>query len=219
MGAIAVVVVERRWLGDVDIFVELRVLVVRFPVPVWCLVVVHEKERPLSVPPLQPVQTQVGYQICGVSRILDLLTVADHLRIEVGPLPLQDVPVVETGRPVVGPLAQMPLADNRRLVAVALEDLGDVLQTVVEVGANGGDTVDVVVGAGQDAGPARLAQGVGAEAVVESHPLSSDAVEVGGLVDAAAITAHGVGGVIVGHDEEDVGLGHDSTIPSYSGLG
>ena len=46
----------------------------------------------------------------------------------------------------------------------------------------------------------------------KAHAALGDAVEVGGLVDATAVAAHGVRGVVVGHDEEDVGPGH-SGIP------
>ena len=38
--------------------------------------------------------------------------------------------------------------------------------------------------------------------------IGTDAVDIGGLVDAVTICGDGLGGVIVTHDEEDVGTGH-----------
>ena len=125
----------------------------------------------------------------------------------VEPLPRQHAPVVEARRLVGRPLAEVPLAEDRRLVARLPQQLRVGGQAVVHVRRQGGDAVDVVVGAGEDGGPAGGADAVGAEAVVEAHALVGDAVEVGGAVDAAPVAAHGVGGVVVGHDEEDVGTG------------
>ena len=53
--------------------------------------------------------------------MLDLFAVVDHGRVVVGPLPGQDVPVVEAG----GVGDEVPLADHGRLVAGALEELGE----------------------------------------------------------------------------------------------
>ena len=102
----------------------------------------------------------------------------------------------------------MPLADDGGLVTVALQDFGEVFLAVVEVGADGRDFVDVVVGAGENGGAARFAEGIGAETIVEAHAVLSDAGEMRGLIDNRAIATHGVGCVVVGHDEEDVGTGH-----------
>ena len=50
----------------------------------------------------------------------------------------------------------MPLADDGRLIAVALKGFGHIVLAVVDMGADGGDLVDVVVGAREDGGSARL---------------------------------------------------------------
>jgi len=139
---------------------------------------------------------------------LHLLAIVDHLRVEIRPLALEDIPVVETGGPVRLALSEMPLADDRGLVAVALEDLGDVFLGVVEVGADGGDFIYMVVGAGEYGRAAGFAQRVGAEAIIEAHAAVGDAVEVRGFIDLRAIATHRVCGVVVGHDEEYVGTGH-----------
>ena len=102
----------------------------------------------------------------------------------------------------------MPFADDGCLIAVALKDFGHILLAVVDMGADGGDLVDVVVSAGEDGGAAGLAERVGAEAVVEKHTALGYAVEIGGPVDARPVTTHGVGCVVVGHDEENIGTGH-----------
>ena len=82
-------------------------------------------------------------------------------------------------------------------------------QAVVHGRGQCGDPVDVVPCAGEDGGAAGRTDRVGAEAVVEAHATLRDAVEIGRPVDAAAIATHGVRCVVVGHDEEDVGLaGH-----------
>ena len=115
----------------------------------------------------------------------------------------EDVPVVEAG----GVGDEVPLADHGGLVAGALEFLGDVIALGVERLFEGVDAVLVAVLAGEDGGAAGRADRVGAEAVGEAHAAVGDAVDVRRLVDAAAVGGDGVGGVVVGHDEEDVGLG------------
>ena len=58
---------------------------------------------------------------------------------------------------------------------------------------------------GENDAAARRADGIGDETVGEERAALGDAVDVGRLVDLAPIGADGVGGVIVGHDENDVG--------------
>ena len=106
---------------------------------------------------------------------------------------------------MLGPLAQMPLADNPGLVAGTLEDFGHIELSVVQMGRQGGHPVDVVVGPAQDGRPARAANRIGAKTIIETHSLGRDPIQIGGLVDAAAVTAHRVGGVVVGHDKQNIG--------------
>ena len=68
------------------------------------------------------------------------------------------------------------------------------------------------VAPGEDAGATGGAQSVIAMAVVQAHPASCDAVDVGRLIDAAAIGADRVRRVVVAHDEQDVGLAHVSLL-------
>ena len=103
----------------------------------------------------------------------------------------------------------MPFADDGGLVANALQELGEVELAIVVARVQGGHAVDVIVRAGEDGRAGGAANGIGAKTVVKAHAALGDAVEVGRGVDAAAIATHGVGRVVVGHNEEDVGAGHE----------
>ncbi len=59
--------------------------------------------------------------------------------------------------------------------------------------------------AGQYRGPAGLADGVSAEAFAENDPLLGDTVNVRRLVDLRAVRADGLGAVVVGEDEKNIG--------------
>ena len=109
-----------------------------------------------------------------------------------------------TGRVVDAPVAEMPFADHSSLIPALPQRLGEGGQAPIQPGPERRHVVDVAVGPGQDRRAAWSADRVGAEAVVEAHPLLGDAVEVGRLVDPAAVAAHGVGCVVVGHYEQDV---------------
>src|SRR5690606_39395348 len=79
--------------------------------------------------------------------------------------------------------------------------LHDALPIFVEGTGKGGDVVDVVVGSREDGRTAGSANGIGAEAVVETHSLVRNAVDVGSGVDPAVVATHGVCGVIVRSEE------------------
>ena len=65
--------------------------------------------------------------------------------------------------------------------------------------------VDVAILAGKNGRPAWRADRVGHETVRETHAVMGNAVEVWRLVDLAAVATQGMGGVVVGHDVENVG--------------
>lgn len=72
----------------------------------------------------------------------------------------------------------------------------------------------MVVLAGDDAGAAGGADGVGAEGVLENHALGCELVEGRGGVEffqQGSVGADRLGGVVVTHDEQDVGsvLGYE----------
>lgn len=67
-------------------------------------------------------------------------------------------------------------------------------------------SVQMAVFSRQHDRPARGADGVGYKALVEADALPGNAVDIGRLDQRTPIAADGLGGVIVGHDEQDVGL-------------
>ena len=142
----------------------------------------------------------VGDDVGDVADVFFSLSHFDENRIVVKSLSGQDVPVVETG----GVAFEMPLSDHGGLVTCLLEEFGEGLLRAVEVDPVVDDAVDMAVFSSEDDGPAGSADRVGAEAVVKSHAPLGDAIEVGRFVDFAAVATHGVRGVVVGHDEDDV---------------
>ena len=188
----------------------MRVFFVRLPWAMGRLVVAHQHEGPLAVQAIQPVQAHVGDDVSHIAGHDALLTavraVKDEGRVVIEALAGQDGPVIEAGRAVLRPAAQVPLAEDAGLPALSLQRLDEGRQAVVHGRGQCGDPVDVVPCAGEDGGAAGRANRVGTEAVVEAHATLRDAVEVGRPVDAAAIATHGVRRVVVGHDEEEVGL-------------
>jgi hypothetical protein len=101
----------------------------------------------------------------------------------------------------------MPFADEGRLIARRLKKLGEgLLRPVKNVGVVA-NPIEMAVPSSEDGGPARGAYPVGAKAVVKPHTFPGDPVDVRGLVEAASITADGLRGVVVRHDEDDIGRG------------
>ena len=74
-------------------------------------------------------------------------------------------------------------------------------------GVEDGDAIFVAVFAGEDGGAAGCADGIFDETIAEAHAFPGEAIHVGSDVDLAAVGADGVGGVIIGHDKEDVWAG------------
>ena len=124
----------------------------------------------------------------------------------------EDGPFIEAGRAMGGAFAQVPLAEDGRLVAAGLQVFGEGGQAVVHRRSEGGYAVDVVVGAGEHAGAAGGADGVGAEGILEAQAAMGQAIQLRRLVDAAAIGGEGVGRVVIGKDEEEVGSLRHATL-------
>ena len=116
----------------------------------------------------------------------------------------QHFPLVKTAGTVLGAVAEMPLAEDGGGIAVGSEQLRVGGEAGVQRGFQSGDAVDVVVGAAEDGCSAGRADGVGAIAMVESHAFVGDAIQVGSLVDAAAVGAYGMSSVVIRHDEHEV---------------
>lgn len=99
---------------------------------------------------------------------------------------------------------QVPLTDDRGLIARRLEQLGHVLLAIVDLVVERLNSVDVVVRAGKDGGAAGGANGVRAKAVIQTHAALGDAIQMRRHIDPAAVAAHSMRRVIVAHDEENV---------------
>ncbi len=98
------------------------------------------------------------------------------------------------------------LADGVRAVAMGLERFGHGRQAVREGVAVAHQAVARALAARQDRGARRAADGVVGQAVVELHTLAGQPVERRGAADRAAIAADRVGTVLVGADDDDVGM-------------
>ena len=103
----------------------------------------------------------------------------------------------------------MPLADHGRLVAGLLHEDGERVVGDRQIVVEGFDPVGVRILAGHQRGATGRADGVSADGVGEHHALGGEAIEGGGGVEFSQMTAvgaNGGGGVIVGHDPQNVGL-------------
>ena len=178
-GAAGQVVAKCVWFGDVDVVVHREVLGARFPRSVRRLVMTEQGER-LVADAVEEVETIVGDEIGDVSAAFDdgVRSGLQHDGVVVVALAGEHSPIVETGRVVRRTMAEVPLAEQRRLVAGGLQRLRKRPQRVVQQGVERGHAVHVVVRAGEDGGTARRADRVGAEHGVEAHPPVGDAIDV-----------------------------------------
>ena len=147
---------------------------------------------------LHPIDAHVRYYVSQVAMALYGVIVHGY---EVGvviiALARHYLPVVKAR----GQALQVPLAHYGRLVPGLLQQLGHgLLRTVEHARGIIGETVGVAVLAGEHAGTARAAERVGNETVGKAHSVASNAVEVGGLDETAAIATHHLRRVVVGHD-------------------
>ena len=157
---------------------------------------------------LHPVDALVGNKVGQVAFLLDGIVLhGNEARIVIVTLAGQDFPVVEARRQAF----EVPLADDGRLIARLLEQLGHGLLGAVEhAGRVVREAVGVAVLARNHAGTAGTAQRVGHEAVGEAHAVGGNAVEVGRLDVATVVATHHLRRVVVSHDVDDVvrlGLG------------
>ena len=109
--------------------------------------------------------------------------------------------MIETG----GAALEMPLADHGRLIAHLLQELGKGLLFPIEANTIVNHAVEMAVLAGENDGPARGADRIGAEAVVEQHSLAGQPVELRGFVDLRSVTGQRVRGMVVSEYQNDVG--------------
>ena len=166
------------------------------------------------VPLFDPADRLVGHQIGRESlfhRAAYALVVVHPVfgrleyRVAVGALIVENAVIVESR----WFLFQMPFADQRRPVAGLLQPLGDVVLFGTQCVVERVDAVQVAVLPGEDRGPARHRDRVGAERVVQHAPFGGKAgdVVVGGVRrQNAAVNAPALRGVVVRENEENIGM-------------
>ena len=160
---------------------------------------------------LEPLEAQVRDDIRSVSDVLDLLAVLLHARVVVGALPVKDFIAVESRRVRL----KVPLSDQGGAVTGLAQEFGEGHLRAVEDVPVGHLAIVKRMPTGKNDRPGRGANRIGDVAALEGHSLLGDAVEVGSLDQFRPIGAYGMGGMIIGEDEEDVGcLGFFGMQPS-----
>ena len=187
-----------------------------FPRTVRRLVVAHDHEGLSGVAAVEPAEHLIGDHVGRVALVDRGLRAVegaglppavfgrDQPRVEVAPLVGHDVVIVESGRFVL----EMPFADDGRLVAVALQLLGEVVLLGQKSVVERVDAVQLAVLPRQDAAAAGGADRVGHAAAVHADSLAADAVDVGrghDLREDASVGADRLRRMVVGHDVDDVG--------------
>ena len=206
-GAVAVVVAQGRRFGQVAAGEQLGVGGVGGERVMRRLVAEVEEEGPLRVAPAQPVQRQVGQYVGDVAAPRHRAAGLVELRVHVLALHGKHAPVIEARRVAGAAVTEVPLAEGGGLVAgVAQHHAQGALAGMVDDVAQGADAGGVAVLAGEHGGPRRRADGVGAEAAVEARPLGGQAVQVGRGHQAGAVAGDRRRRMVVGDDEQDVGL-------------
>ncbi len=76
----------------------------------------HDKERARSIPLFDEVDRLIGDDVGRISLLRMFSFLIDEHRIEIMSLSRNDHPMIESSRFVSLPLAQMPFADQRRLI-------------------------------------------------------------------------------------------------------
>ena len=106
-------------------------------------------------------------------------------------------------------VAQMPLSEERRGVALLLEELGNqhlvVVNAVLRSGTRGSQHADPVrIASGEQPGSRGPADGLGNIPVREVHAFFGHAVEVGCLELGGSVDPDVLPALVIGHDDDDV---------------
>ena len=121
------------------------------------------------------------------------------------PLPRKHSPTVEHCRLLAFAVTQMPLAKKRSLIPGTAECQRKSPLRIVERRIERSHSINVIVCAGQDSCPARCTDRVGAESRVHPNPLGRNPINIGCVINAAAIGRDSVRRMVVAHDKYDVG--------------
>jgi hypothetical protein len=168
-------------------------------------VLIHQAKRLIILLSLQPLQAFISNNISNVTCGPLLLAVYAEQWIKVFTLsPRADKYVIMVK---AGWLAfEVPLADYGSLVTGLLQQLGKRLLRAIKSYFVVNDTVDMTVFTGKDYGPAGRTDTIGTKAVFEKHTLFGEPIEVWCLVNPAAVTAHSLRSVVIGHNKNNVRL-------------
>ena len=143
--------------------------------------------------------------------MLDLLAVPLHARVIVGTLTVKDFIAVESRRVRL----KMPLSDQGGAVTGLAQEFWEGHLRAVEGVTIGHLPIVEGMPTRKYDRPGRGANRIGGVAAFEGHSLLGDAVEVGSLNQFRPIGTYGMGGMIIGEDEENVGcLGFFGMQPS-----
>ena len=96
---------------------------------------------------------------------------------------------------------QVPFADDRRLIANVLEQLGKCLLRPVELVSIHHKSVQVRILAGLNDSSHRTTNAIGHVAATKQNSISCNAINIGSLVDTRTVRADRMARMIVGEDE------------------
>ena len=212
---------QGRGLGHLDIIVQVKVACRGHPVPVRGLVLYHQHEGLTGVTALfQEVHRHVGDEIGAIPLDGNFTFRGDEIRVVVEALAGQYRPGIVS----LGLSLEVGLAVDGCLVPGLLQELGEGLLVPVEAVPVVHEAVLVAVLPGLDDRPAGPADGIGAEAPLEEHPLRGEPVDMRGGVDRfqpAVVGPNRMRCVVIAENEYNVGLlcrcGHEGEAAKKDG--
>ena len=201
-GTAGIVVIEIVGKFERSILILAQIFDFGQPVAVAGFVMDEKRKRTCLVAiVIQPRDGLVGDDVGEVALLLILSFGIDEARIVVVTLSREDVPVVKTRRGTV----QVPLSDDGGLIACGLQQFGHrLLRTVKDAMFVVSKSVFVRMLSGEHASTRGPAQRVGHIGAGKAHPILRHSVEVGSVDIARVVGRKHLGGVVVGHDVDDI---------------
>ena len=179
---------------------------------VWCLEVVHKKERFELIPlVLQPLQANLGYGITGVHSFLlnhifwpGIGSLYPEVRVMIFTLTRKDAVIIECG----WFLLEVPFPDHGRLITGLLHLGGEKLSFWRNISVEVEHAILLRVLTGNDARTTGRTYGVVTEDTIKPHSVMGEGVDVRSWVQfrqATAVSTNSLSRMIIGHNEEDIG--------------
>src|SRR5258706_5829114 len=125
--------------------------------------------------------------------------ILDELGVMVPALAGENIPVIESRR-VAG---KVPFADHSCVITGLLQYFGNRRLPAIESVENR-NAVHMAVLPGENCRSAGRANGIYGKTIQQAHAIFGNTIEIWRLIYFTSITAHGVSGVIVRHDENNV---------------